>query len=86
MFISTHHDWPVKNPISGLPIGSKGKMICTSSDLLSLLGTQNKDLGAASQVLLTGVRLHLRHRLCGLVVTFLSLNSSRLHDHIRVFM
>ena len=26
-------------------------MICTSSNLLSLLGAQNKDLGAASQVL-----------------------------------
>ena len=34
-------------------------MICTSSNLLSLLGAQNKDLGAASQVLVTGVRLHL---------------------------
>lgn len=34
---------------------------CISSNLLSLLEAQNKDIGAASQMLLTGVRLPFPH-------------------------
>lgn len=37
----------------------EGDLKCTSINSLSLLGAQNEDLGAASQTLLTGVRLSL---------------------------
>ena len=59
--LSMHHDWSIKKAILDLPIRLKGiwnahSLIINS---LSLLGAQNKDLGAASQTLLTGVRLSL---------------------------
>ena len=45
---------PIKNIIVDLPIKTKGNSKCTSGNSLSLLGTQNKDISAASQTLLTG--------------------------------
>ena len=42
-----------------LLIRLKGKSKRFSSNLLSPLGAQNKDIGAASQTLLTGNRLRL---------------------------
>ena len=65
--LSTCHDWPVKKAIVDLPIRLKGNSKRTSGNSLSPLGAQNKHFGAASQTLLTGVRLRLRYRLqrCG---------------------
>ena len=54
---------PVKKAIVKLPIGLKGNSKCISSNLSSLLEVQNKDISTASQMSLTGVRLHLRCRL-----------------------
>ena len=54
---STHHDWPVAEAIVDLPIKIKGNSICTSGDPLSLLEAQNKDIGTASQTLLTKVKI-----------------------------
>ena len=51
--LSTRHDWPVKNAIVYLPIKMKGTSKRTSGNLLSPLGAQNKNTGAASQTLLT---------------------------------
>ena len=59
---TTHHDWPVKRAIVDLPIRLKGNWKPTSGNLLSLLRAQNKDLGTASQMLLTRVRLWLSPR------------------------
>ena len=50
-----HHDQPVKNAIVNFPIRMKGNSKLTSSNSLSPLGAQNKDLGTASQTLLTEV-------------------------------
>ena len=61
--LSTRHDWSVKNPIVDLPIRLKGNTKRTSGFLLSPLGAQNKDIGAASQTLLAEVKLRLRCRL-----------------------
>ena len=61
--LSTHHDWPVKKAIVDFPIKLKGNSTRTSGNLLSLLGAQNKDVAAASQTLLTEVRLRLLRRL-----------------------
>ena len=69
------HDWPVKDAFVYLPIRLKGNLKRISGDLLSLLGAQNKDISAASQILLTGVRLHLQ---CGLGW---SLKSTRKEDY-----
>ena len=55
--LTTHHDWPIKKAIVDLPIRLKGNWKPTSSNLLSLLGAQSKDLSIASQMLLTRVRL-----------------------------
>ena len=44
----TCHDWPVKKDIVNLPIRMEGNLKRTSSNLLSPLGAQNKDLGTAS--------------------------------------
>ena len=41
------HDWPVKKAIVDLPIRIKGNRERTSSNSLSLLGAQNKDLDAS---------------------------------------
>ena len=61
--LSMCHDWPVKTAIVDFPIRLKGIMKPSSSNLLSLLEAQNKDLGAASQWLLIRVTLYLRHTL-----------------------
>ena len=55
--LTTHHDWLIKKAIVDLPIRLKGNWKPTSSNLLSLLGAQSKDLSTASQMLLTRVRL-----------------------------
>ena len=55
--LTTHHDWPIKKAIVDLPIRLKGNWKPNSSNLLSLLGAQSKDLSTASQMLLTRVRL-----------------------------
>ena len=57
--LSTRHDWPVKKAIVDLPIRLKGNSKHTSGNLLSPSGAQNKDIGAASKTLLTGVKLRL---------------------------
>ena len=59
--LTMHHDWPVKKSIVNLPIRMKGnlKRISGTSNLLSLLGSQNKDLGAASQMSPMVVKVHL---------------------------
>ena len=57
------HDRPVKTAIFDFPIRLKGILKPTSSNLLSLLEAQNKDLGAALQRLLIRVTLHLQHTL-----------------------
>ena len=51
-----HHDWPI-SVIINLPIRLKEISKHISSYSLSLLGAQNMDIIAASQKLLTGVRL-----------------------------
>ena len=61
--LSTRHDWIVKKAIVDLPIRLKGNLKRISGKLLSPLGAENNDVGAASQTLLTGVRLRLRRRL-----------------------
>ena len=60
--LTTHHDWPIKKDIVDLPIRLKGNWKPISSNSLSLLGAQSKDLGTASQMLLTRVRLWLSLR------------------------
>ena len=57
--LSTRHDWPVKQATVDLSIKMKGNSICTSGNLLSLLEAQNQDIRAASQTLLTKVKLCL---------------------------
>ena len=65
---SRRHDWPVENAIVNFPIRLKGNLKHISGNLLSLLGAQNKYIGAASQALLTGVSLP-----CGIGTDFLLL-------------
>ena len=57
--LSMQHDCPVKKAIVDLPIKMKGNWKYISSNLLSLRGAQNKDIGAALQRLLTEVKLRL---------------------------
>ena len=54
--LSARYDWPFKKRIVNLPINLKGNSKRISGNFL---GDQNKDIGAASQTLLTGVRLRL---------------------------
>ena len=61
--LSMCHDWPFKTAIVVFPIRLEGILKPTSSNLLSLMEAQNKDLGTASQRLLIRVTLHLRHTL-----------------------
>ena len=61
--LSTRHDWPVKKDMLDLPIRMKGNSKRIFGDSLSPLEAQNKYLGAASQTLLTEVKLRLRRRL-----------------------
>ena len=49
----------LKKSIVNLPIRMKGNLKRISGNLLSLLKSQNKDLGAASQMLLMVVKLCL---------------------------
>ena len=60
--LSTRHDWPVKKTIVDLPIRIKGNSKRSSGNSLSPLGAQNKDISAASQTFLTGVRWRLQRR------------------------
>ena len=63
--LSTCHDRTVKNAIVNLPIrlmrNSKHILQCNNlcNVSLSMLGVQNKDIGTASQTLLTRVKLHV---------------------------
>ena len=41
------HDWPVQKATVDLPIRMQGNLKCTSGNLLSPLGAQNKGFGAA---------------------------------------
>ena len=61
--LSTRHDWLVKNAIVDLPIRLKGNSKRISGNSLSPLGTQNSDIAAAWQTLVTEVKLRLRRRL-----------------------
>ena len=61
--LSTCHDWPVKDALVYLPIRLKGNLKRTSGNSSSLLRAQNRDISAASQVILTRVRLHPQCRL-----------------------
>ena len=54
--LSTPHEWPVKKATVNWPIRSKQNSKRISGNSLSLLGAQNKDICAASQALLIGVR------------------------------
>ena len=47
--LSTRPEWPVKKAIVDLPIRMKRNTKRISSDSLSLLGAQNKDIGTVSQ-------------------------------------
>lgn len=53
----------LRKAIVNLPVRLKGNLKYISSNLLSPLGAENKDISAALQTLLTGVRLRLQHRL-----------------------
>ena len=57
------HDWPVQKPFVDLPIKIKGNFKRTFGNSLSTLRAQNKDIGAASQMLLTRIKLRLQQRL-----------------------
>ena len=57
------YDWLVKKDTIDWPIRVKGNSKRTSDNLLSPLEAQNRDLGTASQMLLTEVQLHLQCRL-----------------------
>ena len=54
---------PLKKAIIDLPIRLKGNLKRTSGNWFNPLGSHNKHLGAASQALLTWVKLRLRRRL-----------------------
>ena len=58
-----HNDWPILKGNVDLSIKLKGNSKCTSFNSLSPLEAHNKDLNAASQMLLTVVKLHLQCRL-----------------------
>ena len=57
--LSARHDWSVKNAIVDLLIRLMENLKCTSGNLLSPLGAQNEDMGAASRTLLSEVKLRL---------------------------
>ena len=61
--LSTCHDWPLEKAIVSFPISMKGNSKRISSNSLSPLGAQNKEIGAALQTLLTEVKLRLLSRL-----------------------
>ena len=53
------HDWPVNKAIVDLPISLRGNSKGTVGNSSSLMGAQNKDIGATSQTLLSEVKLCL---------------------------
>ena len=53
--LSTCRDWPVKKATVDLPIRLKGNLKLISGNLLSPLGTQNKDFSTILKPLLTKV-------------------------------
>ena len=55
--LSTRHDWPVKNAIANLPIREKRNLKRISGNSLRPLRAQNKDISAAFETLLTGVKV-----------------------------
>ena len=57
--LNTRHDWPVKKAIIDLPIKVKGNSKHTSIDSSGPLVAENKDIGVASQTLITEVKLRL---------------------------
>lgn len=57
------HDLLVKNAFVDFPIKLMRNLKCISGNLLSPQGTQNKDIGAAKQILLTSFKFRLGHRL-----------------------
>ena len=58
------HVWPEKkNPIVDLQIRLQGNPKLTFGNSLSTMGDKDKDLGATSHTVLTGVTLRLRGRL-----------------------
>ena len=61
--LSTRYDWPAKIAIVYLPITLRENLKRISGNSLGPLGGDNNDISAASQTLLTGVRLRLRRRL-----------------------
>ena len=50
-------DWPVEQAIVDLPIRLEGNSKRISGNSLNLLWAQNKDIDAASQTLLTAVKV-----------------------------
>ena len=46
--LRTHHNWPVNKAIVDLSVKMKGNLKRTIGNLLSPLGAQSKDIGAAS--------------------------------------
>ena len=61
--LSTRYDWPVDKATVYLPIRLKGNSKSISGNSLSPLEAQNKDMGTAAPILLTGVELCMRRRL-----------------------
>ena len=61
--LSTCHDWPVEKAFVSFSISMKRNSKRTSSNSLSPLGDQNKEIGAALQTLLAEVKLRLLSRL-----------------------
>ena len=58
-----HRFWRTLKGLVDLPIRMKGNSKCSAVNSLSPLGTQKKELGVASQTLLTEAELRLRSRL-----------------------
>ena len=57
--LTMRNGWRIKKSIVNLPIRMKGNLKCVASNFLSPMGSQNKDLGAVSQMLLLVVKLRL---------------------------
>ena len=55
--LSTRHNWPVEKSIVDLAIREKRNLKRISGNSLSPLRAQNKDISAALQTLLTGVKV-----------------------------
>ena len=63
--LSTRHDWPFKKAIVDLPIRMKGNLKRITDNSFTPLRPRDKDIAAASQTLLTEVKLCLWRRLYG---------------------